>query len=213
MSVPPITCRVMQLWKAPDIGRGGKGGRTREKLLEAALEEFRRVGFEQASIGQIATRAGTSRASFYFHFPCREAVLLELQWRMEVGVVERTRACRGLRNFLVDLVDALIAEEASFESQDLMRDMLTVYIRRPAGLDLADQPFPLMMEVGRRFTEAREKELRAGLEPDQATHLFLTGLFGALVSWPGPIEPRRGDLLQLASLFLSEPISPVGNPD
>jgi AcrR family transcriptional regulator len=196
----------MQIWTPLQIGRGRKGGRTRERLLQAALEEFRAVGFEQASVGSIAVRAGTSRASFYFHFPCKEAVLLDLQWRMEHSMVERTRTHRGLRRFLIELVDALIAEEASFECEDLMRDMLAVYIRRPAGLDLADQPFPLMMEVGRRFAEARETELRAGLDPAQATHLFLTALFGVLVSLPGPVEPRRDDLLQLASLFLAEPI-------
>ncbi len=199
----------MQIWTPLALGRSRKRDRTRERLLQAALDEFRSVGFDQASIGAIATRAGTSRASFYFHFPCKEAVLLDFQWRMEIGIVERTRARGPLVTFLTELVDALIAEEASFESEDLMRDMLSVYIRKPAALDLADQPFPLAMEVGRRFTEARGRELRSGLDPELATHLFLTSLFGALVSWPAPLAPRRDELLQLAALFLADP-SPLG---
>ncbi|MBM4269181.1 MAG: TetR/AcrR family transcriptional regulator [Deltaproteobacteria bacterium] len=196
----------MLTWTPLRLARARKGDRTRERLLQAALEEFRAVGFEQASVGPIAARAGTSRASFYFHFPCKEAVLLDLQWRVEQSVIERTQTQRSLRAFLIALVDALIAEEERFECEDLMRDMLAVYIRRPAGLDLADQPFPLMMEVGRRFAAARETELRAGLDPAQATHLFLMALFGAFVGLPGPFSLRRDDLLQLASLFLAEPI-------
>jgi AcrR family transcriptional regulator len=199
----------VQIWTPLSLGRARKRDRTRERLLQAALDEFRSVGFEQASIGAIASRAGTSRASFYFHFSCKEAVLLDFQWRMEVGIVERTRERGPLVTFLTGLVDALIAEEASFESENLMRDMLSVYIRKPAGLDLADQPFPLAMEVGRRFTEARGRELRAGLDPEVATHLFLTSLFGALASWPAPFAPHRDELLQLAGLFLAEPI-PLG---
>lgn len=201
----------MQIWTPLSFGRARKRDRTKERLLQAALDEFRSVGFENASIGAIAARAGTSRASFYFHYSCKEAVLLDFQWRMEVGIVERTRAPGALATFLTGLVDALIAEEASFESEDLMRDMLSVYIRKPAGLDLADQPFPLAMEVGRRFTEAaRGKELRAGLDPEVATHLFLTSLFGALAGWAAPLAPHRDELLQLAGLFLADPTPPGG---
>ena len=132
--------------RAPHLAdRGPKGVRTREQLFAAALAEFRRVGVEAAGIGEIARRAGTSRASFYFHYPCKEAVLLDLQWRMENEMVERVRERRTLRAALAALIDALIAAQASLAPGDLMRDMLSVYIRRPAGLDLADQPFPLMM--------------------------------------------------------------------
>ncbi|MGH7742930.1 MAG: TetR family transcriptional regulator, partial [Candidatus Eiseniibacteriota bacterium] len=170
-----------------------------------ALVEFRRVGVEAASIGRIAARAGTSRASFYFHYPCKEAVLLDLQWRVENDVVERMRTRPTLRAALDELIDALVDTEARLAHGDLLRDMLSVYIRRPAGLDLADQPFPLLMEIGRRFTTARQRELRAGLDPELATHLFLTSLFGVLVSPRGALAERRDELQQLAALFLEEP--------
>ena len=47
------------------------------------MTEFRRVGVERASIGRIAETAGVSRPSFYFHFPTKDHVLLELQWTLE----------------------------------------------------------------------------------------------------------------------------------
>ena len=196
----------MQTVQAPHLAdRGPKGVRTREQLFQAALAEFRRVGFEAASIGQIAARAGTSRASFYFHYPCKEAVLLDLQWRVENDIVERIRTCGSLREALSELIDALTEAEASLAQGDLLRDMLSVYIRRPAGLALAEQPFPLLMEIGRRFAAAQQRELRTGLDPAQATHLFLTSLFGVLVSPRESVLERRDELQQLALLFLEEP--------
>lgn len=196
----------MQSSRAPHLAdRSPKGVRTREQLFEAALAEFRRVGVEAASIGRIASRAGTSRASFYFHYPCKEAVLLDLQWRVENDLVERIRRRAGLRDALDALIDALIEAEAELAPGDLLRDMLSVYIRRPAGLDLAEQPFPLMMEIGRRFAAASQRDLRAGLDPALATHVFLTSLFGLLVSPHGPLAERRDELQQLASLFLESP--------
>src|SRR5215468_9672756 len=126
---------AIQTWRPPQAAaRDRKGDRTRAQLFAAALAEFRRVGFEAASIGRIAARAGTSRANFYVYYPCKEAVLLDLQWRMELEIVERIRACQSLRAALAELIEALIHVERRLEQADLLKDMLSVYIR-PAGLD------------------------------------------------------------------------------
>lgn len=200
-SIPSLPS--MQARSLPHAGRDRKGDRTRERLFQAALEEFRAQGLDQAGVGQIARRAGTSRAAFYFHYPSKDAVLLDLQWRVELEILDATRDVAGLRPFLVALIDALCAADTGICAGGLMRTMLGVYIRRPAGIDLADQPFPLMMEVARRFAAASEDGLRSGLDPVQATDLFLSALFGLVASSPGPVLDRRPDLLQLASLFLA----------
>ena len=62
---------------------------TRERLFDAALAEFRREGFERASVAEIARAAGVSRPSFYAHFPTLDHVLLELAWRLALQVVRR----------------------------------------------------------------------------------------------------------------------------
>lgn len=195
--------------RAPHLAdRGPKGVRTREQLFTAALAELRRVGVEAASIGEIARRAGTSRASFYFHYPCKEAVLLDLQWRVEHQMVERVREQRTLREALAAIIDALIAAQATLASGDLLRAMLSVYIRRPPGLDLTEQSFPLMMQIGRCFAAAKGKELRRGVDPAVGTQVFLTSLFGLVVSSPEPLAKRRDALRQLADLFLESPRRP-----
>ena len=197
------TCPV-QLRAPLSTPRDRKGDRTRERLFQAALGEFRSRGFENASVGHIAQSAGTSRASFYIYYPAKEAVLLDLQWRLEMEILEHTRAHRELRAFLVALIDALCAADTGMAAGGLLRVMLGVYIRQPSGLDLTDQPFPLMIEVAQRFTAERDRALRSGLEPLQATQLFLFGLFGLVAGTPGPVAARRDDLLQLAALFLAD---------
>jgi AcrR family transcriptional regulator len=178
---------------------------TRERLFKAAIEEFRREGFDHASISRIAKRAGVSRTSFYFHFPTKDHVLLELQWNLELRVVERLQGRKSLRSALHEFVDGLIEVENSVGDPELYRDMIRIYSRRPEGLSLDEQPFPLVFEIGKRFAKAvRKGELRQGLEPAQATHLFLSSVFGYLIGSSGPSESWRADLEVLISLYLRE---------
>jgi AcrR family transcriptional regulator len=44
---------------------------TRSRLKEASLEVFSRVGYNAATVDEIAERADVSRATFYFHFPTK----------------------------------------------------------------------------------------------------------------------------------------------
>lgn len=49
----------------------------REAILEVALDLFREVGFEAASMSQIAARVGGSKATLYNYFSSKEELLLE----------------------------------------------------------------------------------------------------------------------------------------
>ena len=167
---------------------------TRRRLFEAAIDEFKREGFDRASVAAIAKRAGVSRPSFYFHYPTKDHVLLDLQWSMEVAMVERVREHARLAPAMRAFVDGLIESEERLGDPALFRDMTRVYARRPEGVSLGDQPFPLVFELGRRFAEAAQSgELRAGLDPAQSTLLFLTSVFGYLVTSPAsPQAIKRG---------------------
>jgi AcrR family transcriptional regulator len=177
---------------------------TRARLYEAALDEFRHTGFDRSSVSRIARNAGVSRASFYFHFPTKEHVLLELQWGLQQEIAQRIAKSDSLLAALNALVEGLIEAESSVECAELHRDMLMIYVRRPEGLSLEDLPSPIHDELGRQFAAGAEKgELRAGLDPDQATNLCLTSVFGFLIGTAEPSATRRGDLQVLVSLYLN----------
>jgi AcrR family transcriptional regulator len=178
---------------------------TRARLFEAAIAEFRRVGVGRANVARIAREAGVSRPSFYFHFPTVEHVLLELQWLEEQKLVARLEHATGLREALHELAEGLIECEARLEDSELFRDMLSIYARRPAGLAIDTQMFPIVAAVARHFAHAAARgELRPGLEAAAAARMCLASVFGLLIGVPGEPGQRRADFGLLFSLYLAE---------
>jgi AcrR family transcriptional regulator len=51
-------------------------GQTRQRLLEAAAEEFARAGYLGAKINTISTAAGFAKGTIYNYFPSKQALLL-----------------------------------------------------------------------------------------------------------------------------------------
>ena len=177
--------------------------RTRASLFEAAIAEFTKVGFDRASVAEIARAAGVSRPTFYFHFPTKEHVLLELQWHKELELVERLEGCQTLADVLRTLPDALERILDEIGDTRLARDMIGIYARLPDYLPLAEQPFPLVRLLERRFAEgAARGELRRGIDPKQATYLCLSGVFGYLTAGSPPGADRHADLRAMLSLYL-----------
>jgi len=56
----------------------GHKDQTRQHLVETAREEFRRHGFEAASIDKLMKAAGLTRGGFYAHFSSKEALIEEV---------------------------------------------------------------------------------------------------------------------------------------
>ena len=52
----------------PTSRLGSKGERTAARILDVALEQFSRLGFERVTLGGIAAEAGISQASLHYHF-------------------------------------------------------------------------------------------------------------------------------------------------
>jgi AcrR family transcriptional regulator len=63
--------------------REAKRLQTRERLMGAAIAEFKPTGIAAADVSAIVTAAGVAHGTFFFHFPTKEHVLLELEHREE----------------------------------------------------------------------------------------------------------------------------------
>ena len=71
--------------------------RNQERLIEAAREVFREQGYD-ASLDEVAKRAGVGPGTLYRHFPTRDALLdaIMQSWVESVGdAVEKTLAFEG----------------------------------------------------------------------------------------------------------------------
>ena len=191
--------------RAPERARASSASARARACSSAALAEFARAGFERASVAEIARAADVSRPSFYFHFPTKEHVLLELQWRLALEVVRRLEGATGLRATLDRLADALIEAEQSVGDVALFREMISIFVRRPAGPAFDTEEIPVLTEMLRRFSRARDAgELRAGMPPEQAARLCLSGVFGHLLGVEATPDARRADLRALFSLYVAE---------
>jgi len=99
-------------------------------LLEAAAAIFAEVGFEAATMSDIAERAGGSIGSLYQFFPSKEVVAREL----------KTQYCQELKK----LWASLVAVSAKTTTSRLVAQFLNVTIRaieeHPAIIRLMDAP-------------------------------------------------------------------------
>ncbi|RYF92756.1 MAG: TetR family transcriptional regulator [Caulobacteraceae bacterium] len=103
-------------------GKGaGKGGRTAARIREAALELFSRLGFERATLGEIAAAAGVSQANLHYHYQDKDAL-----WRA---------AMLDLRGVIAEeerLLEAAADASALTQLRMAMRLFLKISWKHPA---------------------------------------------------------------------------------
>jgi AcrR family transcriptional regulator len=176
--------------------RSRQRAETKERIFETALREFREVGFAAAQINRIAKRAGIARGTFYFHFPTKDDVMLELARRINRRAARRlTLVAEGepsLDEFLHGLVDILIDEFGLVSDAGLNADLLSLYIRRP--YDLADSSHntpatpatPAINDelVGHLRKVAERDGIQSPLAPEQLSLVIISSLFGILARVP-----------------------------
>jgi len=181
--------------------RERRGDRTRAKLVEAALAEFREHGFERASIARIARAAGVSRPTFYFHFPKKEDLLRELIAGFEADIADRAGRAGSAREALEEVIRSVLEIQAAI-GDEVFAEMLRAQTR--AVDDEADAPEMLVLQaVAPLFVAAAAAgELRGALDPERAANVCLASLFGCL------LDPERTgraeDLRALVSLFFED---------
>lgn len=69
-----------------------KSGQKRQTILDAAARVFRRRGYAQATLNEIAQEAGTQAGSLYYYFPSREALVEEVILHSMVSISDAVTA-------------------------------------------------------------------------------------------------------------------------
>jgi len=57
-----------------------KGERTRERILDVALDLFRERGYEATTMRMIAKAAGVSLGNSYYYFPSKDHLVQSFYW-------------------------------------------------------------------------------------------------------------------------------------
>ncbi|MDT5218227.1 MAG: hypothetical protein QOF15_332 [Mycobacterium sp.] len=159
---------------------------TRARLFDAALTEIGRCGLAAADVTAIATAAGVVRGTFYFHFPTKEHVLVELERTEEAKIVAEIREAQAepgdLLSMLHLLVHHVLAAERRLGSA-VFRDMLGLHFSstRPVEDEVAQHPLAEFLSSA--ITDAQHAA-RVSLDADagELGVFFLTGLFALLAT-------------------------------
>jgi AcrR family transcriptional regulator len=176
----------------------------RERIYSAALELFVEQGFDSTTIDEIAERAGVARATVFYHFKPKTAILDEWSARRRRRALAAVRAehleTHSLRDVLTRYTTELseINESARGETVALM----SAAIR---STDVLSDP-KLAPEVASFIGHAqRTGEVRADFDPAHAGLLVATAYVAILSRWiavePPPFDLRRTLLATIELLF------------
>jgi len=109
-------------------------------ILAAALEAL--AGDPDASMAEIARRAGVVRATIYVHFPTRESLLDAV---MEKAVAEVAEAAAEAEPQRGDPVEALVRVlRATWRKLDLFQSLLTINTNRLSAEELHRRHLPVL---------------------------------------------------------------------
>jgi AcrR family transcriptional regulator len=157
---------------------------TRARVFDAALAEFRRSGLAGADVAAIAATAGVSRGTFYFHFPTKEHVLVELERAEEAKIVATLDTRGAAPDDLLSLLTLLVGQVLAAEERlgpVVFKDMLALHFSatRPIEDELGEHP--LAGYVIATIAEAQAAgRVSRDADPGELGTIFLTGLFALL---------------------------------
>ena len=166
-------------------------------MLDAAIEEFQRAGTSSADINAIVEKAGVSRSTFYFHFPTKEHVLVELLRRDEDHLSEEFSRFldtpHDLPTMLAKLVQLILALESRWGAS-LFRDVTGMLFTSSQPEEQWIQ-HPTFMLLAAEIERARHRgDLYADVSSYHSAAFFLTGIY-ALLSTNREFGPERDEVL------------------
>lgn len=168
---------------------------TRERLLGAAIAEFKRAGMAEADVGAIVAAAGVAHGTFFFHFPTKEHVLLELEQREEARIAKQlARSAESMRDIEATLNEAvhLVMGLERRLGAVLFKDFLALHFSQTRPPADESHQHPVVVEVAQAIQRAQDRdEVDAGVIPMNSAVFFLLGLYALLTTthdWPGQSE-------------------------
>lgn len=170
--------------------REAKRLQTRERLMGAAIAEFKRSGMAEADVGAIVAAAGVAHGTFFFHFPTKQHVLLELERREEERIAKQlgryADSARSLSAVLEEAVRLVLGLERRLGAI-LFKDFLALHFSQTRPADESNE-HPVIVRVAEEIERAQKSgRVAPDVNPMNSAVFFLLGLYALLTTtheWP-----------------------------
>jgi len=172
--------------------REAKRLQTRERLMGAAIAEFKRAGMAEADVGAIVAAAGVAHGTFFFHFPTKEYVLLELEQREEDRIAKQLARFISSEHDLSDSLSEAVRLVMGLERRlgpVLFKDFLALHFSQTRPSSDESRQHPVIVLVAQEIEEAQTRgDVDPEVTPMNSAVFFLLGLYALLTTthqWPG----------------------------
>lgn len=158
--------------------------------MGAAIAEFKRSGMAEADVGAIVAAAGVAHGTFFFHFPTKQHVLLELERREEERIAKQlgryADSARSLSAVLQEAVRLVLGLERRLGAI-LFKDFLALHFSQSRPADESNA-HPVIVRVAQEIERAQQAgRVAADVNPMNSAVFFLLGLYALLTTtheWP-----------------------------
>ncbi|MCP8969005.1 TetR/AcrR family transcriptional regulator [Ectobacillus ponti] len=171
----------------------------RDKLIQSSIELFEKQGFAETSIQDIVSGLGVTKGAFYYHFPSKEALLLQIHQRFidallrrQHSILESAKTCsEKLREVVLMLLQNI--EQNGASARVFFRELQNIKEENlPGVLEKRDSFRKGISDLIR--AGMKSGEFRGDLHPDM-TALGILGMCNWSYMWFNP-----GGLLQTEEL-------------
>ena len=163
---------------------------TRQRILGAAIAEFKRSGMVGADVAAIVAAAGVAHGTFFFHFPSKEHVLLELERREEAHIAEELAQFLKRTHRLVAALTEVVHLVTGLEQRLgplLFKELLALHFSpsRPHKDDWTDHPVIVLL-VSEIERARGHGEVHLEVDAFYSATFFLLGIYGVLTTTDNP---------------------------
>jgi AcrR family transcriptional regulator len=159
--------------------------------MGAAIAEFKRAGMAEADVGAIVTAAGVAHGTFFFHFPTKEHVLLELERREEERIAKQLARFAAPDHDLAATLNEAVRLVMGLERRlgaILFKDFLALHFSQTRPTD-ESREHPVIVQVAQEIEHAQKRgHVDRAVNPMNSAVFFLLGLYALLTTthlWPG----------------------------
>ena len=198
---------------------------TRRRIYDTALELFRRQGFEQTTMRDIAAKAGVALGAAYYYFTSKEAIVLDfylaVQESIDAAILEAMQGHRKLKDRLRCVLEKRLESlapnrkfcDALFRHAPYSKDPLSPFSAETRPIR------ERAMEHLRIAVEGSDTKVNADLKPHLPYLLWLYQM-GLILFWIYDRSPHQArtqrltekslglvvNLIRLAGLPLMRPL-------